>query len=722
MKRFGFSICCFLSLSLWAGVDFSTTVNGVFYRGTAELSGSITFLVSENSFSSASTTEPIFISIALGQNAKLAKTLVDLASPNPELNNPIYLAASIVNPLAGVTQNVPSETVSIVRFVNGEPEIWIRIQASSDTWINNSGIFGPPAINSQVTWTIGVSARQSFDSNTVLFPTVSNLPSNSRNPSGLNVESNAASTLICTDLTSSTLTTGGAQEILDFNPIAFDWHADLGGGLYSSQSGIDTGITFSSETTIGWGRDRACYTIMAQGENGRSVVDGGFNRISNSASLSTLCETGGIYLDTPLYDGSYVQFSVDPLNTQEGIDIDTLKFSGAAPGIAMGYDPITLGGRTLYRSARLVWNGGTVALDPYVLTIEIEMMSPIARVHLERIDLHMNLTLRTSLGEFDNAPFDGNDQRIRCSPAEFYVFDEIWQFYLPPPINQTNCSEITGAAIEGTVDINLQGNEGVYDFSVIYDGTWHGQLPAGLFTLSGIKYTGEVITVAHGIDENGNTYADYITCALDFLPATCVATQDLTGPLDLGTVVTLFLDTTNAITATIDGVPMTPNVDPTTHHSVQFTATHVAEADSIITAVVTNPDGDITTCTWMIEVCSAPFIIDVADVGQIGITIGGTLGCMYTVRVTEMNTGSETEYSVEVDTPEGRQFPLGTGFLNITIPADAKIEVGPPFGPAVITVPTLSTTLLFIFIFFLVISAFLINRRTIKRINKTARI
>lgn len=177
-------------------------------------------------------------------------------------------------------------------------------------------------------------------------------------------------------------------------------------------------------------------------------------------------------------------------------------------------------------------------------------------------------------------------------------------------------------------------------------------------------------------------------------PTCDMATQNpdsAVTPVDVGTVITLTLVTTNAVSATIDGVPMTavigtPGVDPV----ITWEATHVAVADVTLTAVVTDGGGAMTSagCAWFIDIsCDDPVIVSVAPVGGVGIVIGGTPDCTYTVRVTTHASGSVVEYDVTVG-------PNGLGTLNIVVPADVWIEVGQQGFPqptdSARTVPTLS--------------------------------
>ncbi len=288
---------------------------------------------------------------------------------------------------------------------------------------------------------------------------------------------------------------------------------------------------------------------------------------------------------------------------------------------------------------------------------------------------------------------------------------------LEPPDNETVCANITAANIEGSVTIPLAGNDGTVDFTVIYDGTTYDDLPEGNFVLNNI--VGDVTSVtirANGFDAMGNATFDEIVCDINYNLPTCVSSQDPKGTVDVGTVIDLFLDTTNAVAATINGVPMTPDVDPDDNFNVQWSAQHTAIADTTVTAVVTNADGETTTCTWTIDInCIDPTIVSVAPVGQSGITIYGTFGCTYTVRITQHHTGETHDYDVEITNLTNPPLNEGTGTLNVVVPSDAWIEVGqdgfPTATDMIPTVPTLGEYGLMAFVLLLMGAGMVVIRK-----------
>lgn len=292
---------------------------------------------------------------------------------------------------------------------------------------------------------------------------------------------------------------------------------------------------------------------------------------------------------------------------------------------------------------------------------------------------------------------------------------------LEPPQIIFNCSSITPVQIGGMASIPLAGNDGVVDFTVIYNGTTYDNLPSGNFDLPNIVGNSSSVTLrANGFDAMGNPIFDEVVCDLDYVAPTCFATQDPTGPVDVGTVVTLSLATTNAVSATINGVPMTPDVDPNTNFNVTWTATHVAVAPATVTAIATNPDGETSSCSWDIEVnCDAGFV-SLAQPGQAGICIAGIGGVSYDVY-------SSDTCSVGNGSPLPADAQLaGTIFISTTgVTTCAPIVVLPDScyylaceGTTIIldaygyrTVPTLKSLGLVVFMGLLMATGLLLKRR-----------
>jgi len=178
-----------------------------------------------------------------------------------------------------------------------------------------------------------------------------------------------------------------------------------------------------------------------------------------------------------------------------------------------------------------------------------------------------------------------------------------------PPVNNTDCGTLTSADIGGSSDITLAGSN-VTNWDVTYNGVTTNLPPSPSFTITNIVGDVQDVTIAANGFDGMNPVSDQIVCSIPYNPPTCsAATQDpdsTVTPVDPGTVLTLSLDTTNAVSTTIDAIPMTPDVDPNTNFGATWTATTTAISNSVITAVSTNPEGETTQCTWNIQVNNQP--------------------------------------------------------------------------------------------------------------------
>ena len=281
---------------------------------------------------------------------------------------------------------------------------------------------------------------------------------------------------------------------------------------------------------------------------------------------------------------------------------------------------------------------------------------------------------------------------------------------LDPPVNNVDCNAITApVSIEGMATITLVGDN-VVTWDITYDGNTTN-VPGTDATFDVMNLVGDQtqVTIAANGFNMGVPTSDTIMCTLDFADAVCVDTQQnpdsTVTPVDVGTVITLTLVTTGAVSATIDGVPMTPDVDPNDNNNVNWTANHTAVVDTVVTAVITNPDGTTANCTWIIDInCETPVLVSVPPVGGTGITISGTPGCTYDVSITTATLGCQVvQITVGAD---------GMGVDNVFVmPPDAFCAIsqqtfgctGPIGLPS--SVPTLGEWGLMAFVLMLMASA-----------------
>jgi hypothetical protein len=274
-----------------------------------------------------------------------------------------------------------------------------------------------------------------------------------------------------------------------------------------------------------------------------------------------------------------------------------------------------------------------------------------------------------------------------------------------PPVNNSTVSPV---AIGSPATVQLLGTGDIVDWDVDLDGTTSSGLADGSthVTVNNVTSTSVLTTTANGFDMGGNPAPDTNTLTLDYVAPTCVASQNpdsTVTPVDVGTVITLTLMTTGAISADLDGVPMTAvsgvvGVDD----NITWEATHTAVADTTLTAVATNPDGETATCTFPIDInCIDPIIVSIGPLRGTGITIFGTPGCDYTVRVTDHDSGVSNTATILAGTD-------GFGTDNtLTLSPDSWIEVGqlglPVVTDSFMTVPTLGQWGLIAFVSLLMI-------------------
>ena len=449
---------------LFADVELQTSINDVFNRGSNELAGSITMTVNDDDFKNASTLEPIFIRITLDHNARLAETLVDQGLPASDYRSlPIFLAMELNSTADVLTMEALTETVSIVRWVEGEPRFWIRVQSPSDTWIGTPAGTQGPTEDALVSWQVGISARLSADDNDD--PTKSNLPFNTRIPSTTGDTDDAASTLICVDLSGSNLATTGIESELKFDPIAFDENADLGGGVYSGQSGNDTGIDFTDDRVIARGKSRSCDVIVNDiFKNVRAIAplcvpagaenDGiiGLVKATNLIQFTVTCDSGAEFIETGLFDGAFVRYENNTdfeygFRFTSDVSFGTTSINGSDVVFTAnndGFGAFVPGtnfnthGSTLYSAIDLVWDGGTdTPLNSRTFTVQVcvwqHYLEPPTQILL---DWEVWFVNHDGARDLEDNLFDGNsafgdgtvDQDRRCNPSQFLIYEDTWDF------------------------------------------------------------------------------------------------------------------------------------------------------------------------------------------------------------------------------------------------------------------------------------------------------
>lgn len=483
-KALALALFAMIAAPMFASVELNTSISDVYHRGSNELAGSISMNVTSDDFRDASTAAPVYIRITTDRNSVLAETLVnralDLDATIDVYTNylalPINLAMSLDSNQDGVSIAADPTAVSIVRWVENESSLWIRVQQSSEEWLNLLGVgLVGPSENREVEWTFGVSARSSDSDHRsageagYIETEGSNLPFNTRNPdvddTVADYQNWATSTLICVDLSNSNLQADGTDDsLLKYDIISYDEEADLGNGGYSGNTGNQNTINFTNDFTIARGKSRACYAELTDVDksaagrallcinqaqtNGSAVNE--FVTLENQMTVRIWCDTRSVdSLETRWYPGSFLTFET-PSDSAYGFYDGTQGFEAAMPGFidrpfVLEVDGLagiatTEGtafsshGRNLYRKTNLEYTGVN---SPIIggAGIYVSVNVPVQQHYTEdagEASVDWSVTLKDHDGQRDTAPYDGTfdpsfpsefgggvaDQDRRCPPSD----------------------------------------------------------------------------------------------------------------------------------------------------------------------------------------------------------------------------------------------------------------------------------------------------------------
>ncbi len=426
----------FLMLSfkpgLRADLSMTDTTLEVNYRGTREIVGNVFMQVEDDDFNTASVATPVFIQVVLSHEAVLARTLVDLSSGDPVLTKPIYLALILNNEEAGIRLAAPPQTISIIRWLAGESSFWIEVQVNTGAWIDFNGELGAPREGATVSFGFGFRARSSSEIWGPVSPQRKNLPFNTRNPNlapDAELFEDATSTLICVDLSMSSLETVGRDNLLIYSPITFGPEAEPEPGVLLPADPLD--IIFKGNFSIGFGKKKGCTAnLVARAPvevRSDAATDPGFQSATNQMEMRVHYDTGPEFIDVFLLDGDKLTLSVGNRGAY-GFSEEGAKFigEGIVPGQARLLEPFDINGRTLYRKVELTWTSGLEDLDAYPLEVE-------TTIHYfwegDPVDvlLDWDLSLENFIQETDEPPFDGPDQVLQCRSG-FQAGRGLWHF------------------------------------------------------------------------------------------------------------------------------------------------------------------------------------------------------------------------------------------------------------------------------------------------------
>lgn len=187
----------------WCLTASDTNTGTHFSALTADYAGAglVRWNIEDNLFPHASPENPNWLALQLQDGLRLGRTLVDLDRPDlGREHRPIYL--SIQRYVDDGTRVVaPADTLSIVRWVEGERTIWIRVNHPTTQWLDVGGTLSAPAPTLQVEVVLGQSAETSVFE--WLFEQgMANIPYNTRQYpiDVVEPQTYAVSTLLCVDL------------------------------------------------------------------------------------------------------------------------------------------------------------------------------------------------------------------------------------------------------------------------------------------------------------------------------------------------------------------------------------------------------------------------------------------------------------------------------------------------------------------------------------------
>ena len=136
MKMTGLLFLILFASSSLANVNLYTTIRRIARESLGEHAGSIHFEVNGADFYSVTKCTPIMVRIRLDKGVVLAQTLVDVQSVTTT-HEPINLACWIEGSTEA-TIAIEPDAVQIVRWREGEHELWIRV--NSPLWVRENGI------------------------------------------------------------------------------------------------------------------------------------------------------------------------------------------------------------------------------------------------------------------------------------------------------------------------------------------------------------------------------------------------------------------------------------------------------------------------------------------------------------------------------------------------------------------------------------------------------
>lgn len=411
-----FLIPCLLACSLFAGLDYDTTIRHVEYQRTHQRAGNIRWVVHNDNLATATAEQPIYINLALEAGAVLAETLVE-QSGAPAVASPINLPLQL-DGQPGVTVAAQADAMRIVRWVAGENSVWLEMRQSSNAWLTNGGDTFGPSFDNVVYFTIGLSARESDQLH--MLGSNANLPFATRLSSAQEGDFAAAvSVLLNIDLRHSTQPGNGSVGSL-MNPDMYYWESDahLGGGVFKPGNPLAC-FVFTYDYAFARIMQRNCVQPSFQAGL-PSLLPGpaGMMRSRSRLTASFSCINDFFNYSSPWAEGSRLRLRAQGHNV--GFE------ANPQVGFAQGWDgyaqvrpetAFTVGGLTLYREAELIYLGpdrDTTHLD---LDFDLEVIYPPSSQSQPAVEVETILLPWATAS--DSAPYDGAHQHATAEPQPY---------------------------------------------------------------------------------------------------------------------------------------------------------------------------------------------------------------------------------------------------------------------------------------------------------------
>lgn len=391
-------------------------IRSVYYRGNHQRVGSLAWHDTSDIFATVSLARPRYMSVRLDKGAVLADTLV-LQSGAPEVASPINLPL-ILDGEPGVTIVALPDAVRIVRWVAGESTLWLEIRQSSDEWLSRGGTLMGPDGKNQVSFSIGLSARES--DHICQQGVNANLPFASRDAQAQEGDYAAAITqLLCVDLRGSYLEANGTDASF-LSPFTRYWDSDAnqGNGVYQAGTSVDCILFGLTVIAVGYRRECDQTNFVASAP---TLLPGPAGTVRSRSRLTASFSCTPVNLFTTYWaegsrlmlraKGEHAGFELHP---QIGFAQGWSGIVQVRPETAFSHN-----GLTLYREAELIYVGPDQATTLQDLDFDLELLYPLSSQYQPTLEIETYLQPLATPA--DSAPYDGAHQHATCED-QVYAF------------------------------------------------------------------------------------------------------------------------------------------------------------------------------------------------------------------------------------------------------------------------------------------------------------